>query len=307
MDTPDTVWATGFLPNGRKVSITALNGGDVQSLVSTVLALDIAMSAAGITPREQGVEAGEQVETIHYVLRTSILNRDNTDTPRIYLYTERFNFKFLNIYLNTQDDIAAFENAVGYDLTAIPYFEGDSALERGKNPQKDNKYLAKLGKPVQIVWKQNPAWEGDDDKQHPKRVFVRWLTAAPAPTATPPLAIAQKLPPATLQAAETFGSGSQGRRIPTGAENAANSENGRSGAKWAYDFQSLMKHLDVARQIPQSNHRAATITLLNNSNVFDDAQDLNIAAYRVNAYSAFRAQGMEQEQAIAAVMETETF
>lgn len=113
--------------------------------------------------------------------------------------------------------------------------------------------------------------------------------------------------PATQPAAKTLGSGDQGRRMPTGAENAANSENGRSGAKWAYDIQALMKHLDVQRTIPQSQHRWNTIELLKANGVFDDVPDLNIAAYRVNAYSAFRTQGMEQEQAIAAVMETETF
>lgn len=290
---------SGWLPSGRRVYFEQPSTGDLQRDISLAILMDRAMSEGGLAVREQGVEAGEQVETIHYVLRTSILNRDNTDTPRIYLYTERFNFKFLNIYLNTQDDIAAFENAVGYDLAAIPYFEGDSALERGKNPQKDNKYLARLSQPAQIVWKQNPAWEGDDDKQHPKRVFVRWLTAAPAPAVQSP-----QMPANTQQAAKTLGSGDLGRRIPTGAENAAN---GRSGTKWAYDIQALMKHLDVQRTIPQSQHRWNIIELLKANGVFDDVPDLNIAAYRVNAYTKFREQDIEQEQAIAAVMETETF
>ena len=40
------------------------------------------------------------------------------------------------------------------------------------------KYVVALKRPVKIVWKFNPRYEGENDKKNPKRLFVRWANGA---------------------------------------------------------------------------------------------------------------------------------
>ncbi len=119
------------------------------------------------------LEAGEQLEEIAYVVRKSKFNDDDTETPILDAYTERGNFRMVGIYLNTANDIEAFIQAAGVTLDKIPMYEADGTIERGKNPKTD-RFVFKLPRPIKLVWKPNPRYEGPEDKKHSKRVFVRW-------------------------------------------------------------------------------------------------------------------------------------
>lgn len=179
-DTPGTIWTQVYTPSRRKFSVTLDAATDIDALIAKLLEFDSKATAAGLLVDEPGLEAGEQTETIHYALRTLSVN-SRGESVRMYLYTERFNWKFIATYLDNIEDTANFTRATGLVVTDMPLYEGDSALERGKNPQRDAKYLVPLRNPVKIVWKQNPAWTGDDDKDHAKRLFVRWQSLTPTP------------------------------------------------------------------------------------------------------------------------------
>jgi hypothetical protein len=125
------------------------------------------------------LEDGEHVEEIGFVVRRSKGNTDGTETPVVDLYPARGNFRLLAKYLNAKVDVRAFEASCGVTLTAIPLYEGDNSIERGKNPKMD-KYVVALKHPVKIVWKLNPRYEGENDKKNSKRLFVRWADIPPA-------------------------------------------------------------------------------------------------------------------------------
>lgn len=181
-------WMTGFTPTGRKVSFT-LSSNDPAALVRLALQFDAELTAAGISVREPGLEEGEQSETFHYIVRRAKGNDDGSETPIIDLYVdhEKMHFSLLKVYLNTSDDVAAFQQATGLQLAALPLYDGQAAIERGKDTRIDSKYMVRLQRPVQVVWKSNPAYEENGKKA--KRLFVRWgmpVTQDAPPADEPP-------------------------------------------------------------------------------------------------------------------------
>lgn len=137
---------------------------------------------AGFTVNLPGLEDGENFEQIGFVVRREKENEDGSVTPIIDLYPVQGNFRILGIYLNTQADIAEFETACGVKVASLPVHDG-TPIERGKKPSHDAKVIA-LKSPAKLVYKQNPKWEGDTDKKHSKRLFVRWEGLRPTATET---------------------------------------------------------------------------------------------------------------------------
>lgn len=196
MDAPTlpSVQTVGYTPSGRRMyfSITA---GSIAELIAKAFELDTQLAAAGLSVREPGLNEGEMRETIHHVVRRAKDNGDGTETPILDLYPDKLAFKFLTIYLNTPADIQAFENVSGVKLFDIPLLASDTAIERFKNGARDKQYVVALPAPAGVIWKNNPRYEGDTDKKHPKRVFVRWADAAPPTPPTTPAAAEQPAQP----------------------------------------------------------------------------------------------------------------
>jgi len=178
-------WAKVYHPSGLQVTIplpleNALTPASAKAMLDSVSTL----LTAGFLVNAPGLEDGEKVETIVGVVRRAKANDDGSETPVIDLYPDRANFRILGIYLNNEQDIQAFEKAVGVKLRDLPLYEGDNAIERGKG-QKTDKYVVAIKQPLKVVFKANPKWEGDEDKKHPKRVFLRWASQAVEASASP--------------------------------------------------------------------------------------------------------------------------
>ena len=139
---------------------------------------------AGFVTSQAGLEDGESKEAVTHLARHSKANSDSTTTPIIDVYCNG-NFKVVGIYLNTLDDQEAFFDAFGIGLNTIPLWEGDASIERGKNADRDKKYIVPVSG-VDVIYKLNPKWEGDDDKKHAKRMFVRWEKKVSTPKAAVP-------------------------------------------------------------------------------------------------------------------------
>jgi hypothetical protein len=178
MNTEDLVrecgWVKLFHPSNAQVTIPLFLDkpilvAEAQALMESVASL----LQAGFSVDVPGLEDGEHIEEIGFVVRRSKANADGTETPVVDLYPVRGNFRHLAKYLNTEADIQAFESACALTLNILPLYEGDNSIERGKNPKMD-KYVAALKHPVKIVWKLNPKYEGENDKKNSKRLFVRW-------------------------------------------------------------------------------------------------------------------------------------
>jgi hypothetical protein len=170
-------WVKMFHPSGVQVTIplpleSALPSASARAMFDSLTTL----LQAGWLVNMPGLEDGERVDEIKHIVRRAKANEDGSETPVIDLYPDRANFRILGIYLNTEQDIQAFEQVAGVKLRDLPLYEGDNAIERGKGAKTD-KYVIALKSPVKVVFKANPKWEGDEDKKHPKRIFVRWMTA----------------------------------------------------------------------------------------------------------------------------------
>lgn len=178
-----------YHPKGAQVSIPLSLMTEITTEQGHMLmrSLDNLLTA-GWSVTLPGVEPGESMDEIGFVARREKFNtNDSTTTPIVDLYPNKEPnrggaFKLIHMYLNTADDVAAFEAATGVKLAQIPLFNGDNAIERGKG--KDN-FVLTLPAPTRLVWKQNPQWEGENDKKHPKRLFVRWFDLRPQVAVNP--------------------------------------------------------------------------------------------------------------------------
>jgi hypothetical protein len=135
---------------------------------------------AGWLPNLPNLEDGEQEHEIGAMLRCVQLNDDESETPIIDLYpaNERLKYKLLRVYLNTPEDVKAFEKTCGVTLADLPLYESNAGIKRGENARLDQKYIVTLKHPVKVVSKANPLWEGEEDKKHLKRLLTRWGSPA---------------------------------------------------------------------------------------------------------------------------------
>ena len=173
-------WVKLFHPSSAQLTIPLFL--DKPILVTEAQALMASVTSllqAGFSVEMPGLEDGEHEEEIGFVVRRAKVNTDETETPVVDLYPVNANFRRVAKYLNEEADVRDFEAACGLSLAALPLYEGDNTIERGKNPKME-KYVVPLKRPVKIVWKFNPRYEGDQDKKNPKRLFVRWGNGAHA-------------------------------------------------------------------------------------------------------------------------------
>lgn len=139
---------------------------------------------AGFLANMPGIEPGERFEDIGFVVRRSKLNKETkVETPLIDLYpaNPRATFSVLSIYLNTPEDVRAFEAVSGLSTMAIPHYVGSNKITRGENPNTD-KLVVPTKKVARVVLKDNPKYdpnEKDMTKKKPARLFVRWDGLAP--------------------------------------------------------------------------------------------------------------------------------
>jgi len=164
-----------YHPTGAKVSVPLAVGIEMTLENASLIMRSIDnLIDAGFTVNLPGLEDGEMFEQIAFVVHREKANDDGTVTPIVDLYSQAGTFRQLGMYLNSPDDVAAFEQACGVSLLKLPLYEGSAPIERGKNSNLDKKYLTLLAAAPKVIYKLNPKWEGENDKKHSKRMFVRW-------------------------------------------------------------------------------------------------------------------------------------
>lgn len=188
-------WVKLFHPSSAQVTIPLFLDkpilvAEAQALMTSVTSL----LQAGFSVEMPSLEDGEHEEEMGFVVRRNKINADETETPVVDLYPVNASFRRLVKYLNEEVDIHEFETSCGLTLTDMPLYEGDNSIERGKNPKLD-RYVVALKRPVKIVWKFNPRYEGENDKKNPKRLFVHWGNGIPSTDSKPVPSPARKLIP----------------------------------------------------------------------------------------------------------------
>jgi hypothetical protein len=171
-----------YHPRGVQVTLPVPFAGDFRKSFAAVgAALD-----AGFLAEAPGLDQGEEKEQVGWLVRGSV-EQEGQITPFLLLYCadDNMSYSFLKVYLNTPEDVAAFEFASGMKLDRIPEYEGHDKPERGTS-KKLEKYFARPPKPFTVVFKHNPKYDESakaaavakkEIYKVPVRLFVRWADA----------------------------------------------------------------------------------------------------------------------------------
>jgi hypothetical protein len=177
-------WVKLYHPCGVQVTLPIPSQNPITpEMAAGMLASVGSLVSAGWLPNLPNLEDGEQEHEIGAVLRCVQINDDESETPIIDLFpaNERLKYKVLRVYLNTAEDVKAFEKTCGVNLADLPLYESNAGIKRGENARLDQKYIIPLKHPVKVVSKANPLWEGEEDKKHLKRLLTRWGLPASHP------------------------------------------------------------------------------------------------------------------------------
>lgn len=195
-DTAKTVcgWVKAFHSSGLLVTLPVPVHGEHYDYASAFANVSAAL-AAGFTAALPGMEPGEEKEEIGWVLKRTKTNNDKSESPIIDLYSthDKVTFKVFSKYLDSAEEIAAFEAASGLRVSALQNFPGTAAPQRGANKQSDA-FILKVPKPFSVVMEPNPKFNDADadaaraaNKAYPvpKKRFVRWDKPAGAQAPEP--------------------------------------------------------------------------------------------------------------------------
>lgn len=144
--------------------------------------------AHNFTVNLPGLQAGEYREMVGAIVRYNKKNNDGTLSPRIYFYSDKTNLvhKLVDTYLDTAEEIREFEQVSGLTLASVPAWQAKATPDRKEAA--DANVLITVGKPFQVVFKDNPEYKGDTSAT--KYLFVRYepalaLAERPTPAASP--------------------------------------------------------------------------------------------------------------------------
>ena len=162
---------------------------------------------AGWLIQAPGMEEGEEKEDVGYVVRfqkEDTRTGGMTEVVDLYSPNDAMKHKLITVYLNTADDVAAFERASGMQISRLPIYLGTGHIERGKDRRLDA-MVVKAPRTFQVAHVKNPRFKQEDEDAAkksgqnyfiPRRRFSRWIESSkPAP---PPV---QSGPPVTPQQA----------------------------------------------------------------------------------------------------------
>jgi predicted nucleic acid-binding Zn finger protein len=176
-----TGWIKLYHPSGAQVTLPV----PMLARISTEQALDVLGSVseylnAGFLVNAPGLEDGELAEEVNAVARREA--KDETPIIDFYSSNTKLLKKFMHVYMNSEQDVTAFEEAAGIKISSLSVYDGTLAVARGDS--KARKYLVSLPRPIKLVWKLSPKWEewkatgGEGNEPH-KRILVRYEAGAP--------------------------------------------------------------------------------------------------------------------------------
>lgn len=169
----NTLKIAGWTPDGYRVEYTVEFGtlADADALLGEL--------RQRITPQAPDTENSDTMD-VHAVVRGEV-NNDGRVTSRIWMYApwgKPDNGAQLTVYLNTDEDIAAFEAASGLRIADLPLTKGKAAPAPETDTYERN--ARKVSMKVQR--------EKEESKDSPvgyRWKLVRYLSGAPSPTPPP--------------------------------------------------------------------------------------------------------------------------
>ncbi len=183
---------SGYLPNGVRVFFTV--NVDLANAYGEALDFTNRLLSQGFSTNAPGLKQGEdRFLAARVVKREKFDQRRNRNVVIIDLYTDHGKFRELGVYLNDENEEAAFEAAAGVKLAALPLCENEAPFKLDGDLSKANRYLRPLPQPLGVVREPNPGYVEGGDTKKSKWKFVRWDIGTAAPPASVP-----PVPPQTV-------------------------------------------------------------------------------------------------------------
>lgn len=199
-----------FTPDGFEVTVKVDTAVDLKDLMGRVNFMSAKAFEAGflVNSTQTALSMGEQKEEIGWCVRGTVEGREGP-TPVLHLYSTRPGYvkPFIVCYINTKDDLLAFEAASGISLDTVPEYIGEGRIERGKNPRTDA-LVTKFRRPATLVWAPNPRYSEAESQSVKaagktytvaKKKFSRWASASSPSTTATHAAPVQEHKPAPLK------------------------------------------------------------------------------------------------------------
>jgi hypothetical protein len=150
--------------------------------------------AAGFTVCAPGMEQGEEKDEIGWVVRTTKNSKTGVaDLLFLYSVNEALTWKVLNVYLDTPEQVAAFEAVSGLTVAKLPKFPSEAAPQRVPGSASAD-FFVKVPKPFGVVYRENPKYNeaaaasaaaAKKPYSQAKKKFVRWFGQPQAAAGTP--------------------------------------------------------------------------------------------------------------------------
>lgn len=171
-------WVKAYHPTGALVTFPLfLNEPITPEAAKLVMQSVDSILSAGFSVNLPGLEEGELAEEVTHVARRE--GADETAIVDFYSSNTKLEKKFLHVYMNTAEDVTAFESATGIKLDELTIYDGKSGIER--TDRNAPKYIKALPRPIKTVYRINPKWDqwkqaGGEGKEPHKRLLVRYET-----------------------------------------------------------------------------------------------------------------------------------
>jgi hypothetical protein len=179
-------WSRLWHPRGVQVTLP-LSPDPANGFAAALNQVSAALDA-GWLAQAPGLEEGEQKDMVSGIAR-GIHEKEGRCTPYVLLYSASAHLihPILKCYLDTKDQIEAFEYAAKFKLDKIPLYDGTDKPARD-NSQRAKRNIVTLQRHFGVVFKPNPKYDeaaraavvarGDIYKVA-KDVFVRWIDVKP--------------------------------------------------------------------------------------------------------------------------------
>jgi hypothetical protein len=171
-------WVKLYSPHGALITfpLSMTEPIDAEKAALVMLSVDNLINA-GFTANISGLEEGELMEKLSAVARREGSDENRTPIVDFYSANTRLSKKILHAYLNTTEDIAAFESATGLKLDMITVYDGKIAIDRAD--RNAAKYIKALPHVIKVVYKISPRWEqwkaaGGEGQEPHKKLLVRY-------------------------------------------------------------------------------------------------------------------------------------
>lgn len=185
MSEANTIWIQLYTPGGAKLGVTlGFADGKFTETLPDVALIDAMIAEKGYLVTQPGLEPGEDAIEIGYVCRyIKFDEKNNRDVSHVAFYATHDGLvnRWVHHYMDTSDDIAAFENATGLVLDKIPAWDGDT--HPAKNAPKAIRAgaIVKLAKPIRIA--RETYTNKDGEPRHKLKRYVDTIgSSKPAPT-----------------------------------------------------------------------------------------------------------------------------